>query len=217
MKFIIRTAGNFIFLTGLQILVFSHAPILYSELKFALNPPRNYPVATKEHQDGSIEVENKDDSNIVAFEPVNPNYSIIIGKIGVNAPVVEDVSMVNQAEYSEALRYGVAHARGTALPGEEGNSFLFAHSSLNFWQLGPYATVFNLLNKLEDGDLVTVYYDGKPYVYQVFENTVIPGWNTEPFYEEYDESVLTLITCDPPGSTVNRRVIKAKFVNVTNL
>jgi sortase A len=90
--------------------------------------------------------------------------------------------------------------------------FLFAHSSLNFWQLGPYATVFNLLNKIEVGDNITMVYKGRPYVYRVFSTEVVAGWNTKPFDDNYTVPVITLVTCDPPGSTQNRRVVKAKLI-----
>ena len=118
----------------------------------------------------------------------------------------------NQAEYTAALHEGIAHAKGTALPGERGNTFLFAHSSLNFWQLGPYATVFNLLKELEVDDTVILLHEGKPYLYEVFDKEIVNGWNTELFDIEYDVPVVTMITCDPPGSTINRLVVKARLV-----
>lgn len=213
-KFILKTLGNLLIALGIGIAVFTYAPIIYSEIKYSLSPKENIePVNSTQNTSTEAEPEDDTDSeNIALLQPVDVDFSIVIPKIEVNTPVVEDVSVLDQAEYMEALKEGAAHARGTALPGEKGNMFVFAHSSLNFWQLGPYATVFNLLNKLEEGDLITVFYEGKAYTYQVFENEVIPGWNTEPFYEEYDDAVITLVTCDPPGSTLNRRIVKAKLI-----
>ncbi len=199
---------------GLGIAVFTYAPIIYSEVKYELSPKQNIvPVENEHNNDSDSGVSDEPDfENIALLEPVDPDFSIVISKIDVNAPVIEDVTTVNHEEYMAALKRGVAHARGTSLPGEPGNMFLFAHSSLNFWELGPYATVFNLLNKLENGDLITVFYDGQAYTYQVYDMEVVPGWNTEPFYEESEDATLTLITCDPPGSTINRRVVKARLI-----
>lgn len=217
-KFAIRVLGNLLTLIGLSIAIFTYAPILYAEILYRVMGP--YRTIPETAQVTNVEVdetetlvpEEPDSENILPIEAVDNNFSIIIPKIGVNAPIVKDVTTSNEISYMNALRDGVAHAKGTSLPGEEGNIFLFAHSSLNFWQLGPYATVFNLLNKLEDDDTVTLVYDGKRYVYRVYETDVVPGWDTTPFKQEYDESVVTLITCDPPGTTINRRVIKARLI-----
>jgi LPXTG-site transpeptidase (sortase) family protein len=213
-KFILNTLGNFLMILGLGIAIFAYVPIIYSEIKYAFSSKDNVVPVQSEHisDSDSIAPDDSDFENIALLEPVNPEFSVVITKIDVNAPIIQDVTTVNQKEYMDALKRGVAHARGTALPGEKGNMFLFAHSSLNFWQLGPYATVFNLLNKLEKGDLVTIFYEDRAYTYQVYEMEVVPGWNTEPFYEESDDATLTLVTCDPPGSTLNRRIVKARLI-----
>ncbi|PJA40259.1 hypothetical protein CO178_02465 [candidate division WWE3 bacterium CG_4_9_14_3_um_filter_34_6] len=213
-KLLFRVIGNLVFIVGLGIAVFTYAPIFYLELIYAST---EHVESMDESSINDLSMVNSVDdgteyTNILPFVPSDPEFSIIIDKIAVNAPVVKDVTTVNEKAYMEALRYGVAHAEGTALPGEIGNMFFFAHSSLNFWQLGPYATVFNLLNKLEVGDFVIVYYEEKPYFYEIYENEVVGGWNTTPFDVNYYDSVVTLVTCDPPGSTKDRRVVKAKLM-----
>mgnify|MGYP001580136225 CR=1 FL=1 len=214
-KFVFKTLGNLLIALGVGIATFTYVPIIYSEVKYSFSNKQNVVPVKNEQNSGSngrIAGAGPDFENITLLEPVDPNFSVIITKIDVNAPVVEDVTTINESEYLSALKRGVAHAQGTALPGQKGNMFLFAHSSLNFWQLGPYATVFNLLNKLEEGDLVTIFYKNRAYTYSVYEAEVISGWNTEPFYEEYDEATITLVTCDPPGSTLNRRIVKARLI-----
>jgi len=218
LRFILTTIANFLFITGLGILTFTYAPIIYSEAIYASTSKSN----NQAHNNVQLNTPNNpnipdiDDSfdyaNITPVVAVDPNFSVIIDKINVNAPVVADVSTVNNLEYMNALSHGVAHAKGTPYPGQDGNMFLFAHSSINFWQLGPYATVFNLLNKVEVGDNITMVYKGRPYVYRVFSTEVVPGWNTKPFDDNYTVPVITLVTCDPPGSTQNRLVVKAKLI-----
>lgn len=198
---------------GVGILVFTYMPIIFTDISYRLGMYNRVPEVPINIEEIIDNKQSTDIENIVPYDPVNKDFAILIPKIDVNAPVVKNVSTVKEKEYMDALSKGVAHAVGTPLPGQSGNIFMFAHSSLNFWQLGPYATVFNLLNKLEKNDIIVLYYEGNVYEYAVMDNYIVSGWNTEPFEAEYDYSVLTLITCDPPGTTINRRVVRAKLLN----
>lgn len=149
------------------------------------------------------------------YVPTNKDFAIVIAKIGVNAPIVADVSVIDPKAYQEALKTGVAHASSSPYPSQNaGNVYLFAHSSVNFWQLGKYATVFNLLRKLEVGDKIHVYYKQQDFVYAVVTKEVLKGWDTFPLTRTTIEPILTLQTCDPPGTTLNRLVVTAKLVDV---
>jgi sortase A len=151
----------------------------------------------------------------VKIEPVDKNFGIVIERIGVNAPVVPDVTVTDEDKYIEALKRGVAHSVTSSYPSEEpGNVYIFAHASLNFFRLGRYATVFNLLRKLEWGDRIHIFYEGDTYVYEVVNREVVKGWNTYPINRPVIEPILTLQTCDPPGTTINRMVVTAKLVEV---
>ncbi len=143
--------------------------------------------------------------------PVSEEFGVIIEKIGVNAPVVEDINMANKAEYLAALEHGVAHAKYTAKPGQVGNCYLFAHSALDFWNYGPYGAVFNLLRKLEPGDRVVIFYRGERFDYEVEEKEVVSGFDVSPLLRTYATPHLTLQTCDPPGVALNRLVVTAKL------
>ncbi len=205
--------GNLLMIMGIGILVFTYMPIIFTDISYRLGMYDRVPEVSINIEEIIDNKQSTDIENIVPYDPVNKDFAILIPKIDVNAPVVKNVSTVKEKEYMDALSKGVAHAVGTSLPGQSGNIFMFAHSSLNFWQLGPYATVFNLLNKLEKNDIIVLYYEGNVYEYAVMDNYIVSGWNTEPFEAEYDYSVLTLITCDPPGTTINRRVVRAKLLN----
>jgi len=143
--------------------------------------------------------------------PKSTQFGIVIEKIDVNAPVIENVPVANKGAYLAALEKGVAHAQGTAKPGLPGNSYLFAHSSLDFWNYGPYSGVFNLLRKLDKGDKIVVFYKGKRYDYYVTSKEVVSGFNTTPLTRVFKEPYLTLQTCDPPGVALNRLIITAKL------
>lgn len=218
-NFALKVISNFLMYIGACVFMFTYAPIFYSEFLYSIDDHSNSANISIEDEVVTTKDEKKEEEDslgIGSLAVADKNFSVVIPKIDVNAPVIEDVSMADFDEYMAALESGVAHARGTALPGEPGNMFLFAHSSLNFWQLGPYATVFNLLNKLEEGDLVVVVKDSESYLYKVKSSEVVSGWNTDPFYLETEESVLTLVTCYPPGTTVNRLVVTAEYVGERN-
>lgn len=126
-----------------------------------------------------------------------------------------DVAVTDESVYKESLKHGVAHALSSSYPSKEpGNVYLFAHSSLNFWELGKYAQVFNLLRKLEAGDRVHIFYEGGDFEYRVVNKEVYKGFNTHALTRPVIEPLLTLQTCDPPGTTLNRLVVTAKLVGV---
>lgn len=144
--------------------------------------------------------------------PKSRKFGLVIEKIGVNAPVVADVDPRDKAEYMKALDKGVAHAKYTPKPAESaGNTYLFAHSALDFWNYGPYAGVFNLLRKLRKEDRIVVFYRQQRYDYEVISNEVVPGFDTKPLLRTFSTPHLTLQTCDPPGVALNRRIITAKL------
>jgi len=144
-------------------------------------------------------------------EPKSKQFGIVIEKIGVNAPIIADVSVTDKLAYLKALETGVAHAKGTANPGQIGNSYLFAHSSLDFWNYGPYSGVFNLLHRLKKDDRIVVFYKGKRFDYYVTDKQVVSGFNTDPLTRTFATPHLTLQTCDPPGIALNRLIITAEL------
>lgn len=145
----------------------------------------------------------------VKITPASTYFGLVIEKIGVNAPVVPNVEVTDKEAYMKALKEGVAHAKGTAKPGEPGNCYLFAHSSLDFWRLGRYATVFNLLHKLKKGDRIAVFYRGKRFDYKVTDKEIVSGFNTKPLTRTFKKPHLTLQNCHPPGTTLNRLIVTA--------
>lgn len=144
--------------------------------------------------------------------PVNTNFSVVIPKINVNAPVVADVNPGDKAAYLNALNYGAAHALGTVKPGEVGNSYVFAHSTADIFNIERYAAVFTLLNKLEIGDRITTFYNNKRFDYKVTRKYIVDFNDVSPLTATYDKPVLTLQTCDPPGTEFQRLIITADLI-----
>jgi len=146
------------------------------------------------------------------LEPSNEDFSIVIPKIEAVAPVFQNVDPFNSGEYLSVLRRGVAHAKGTPFPGQAGNTYIFAHSTDAFYNVGSYNAVFFLLGKLETGDEIYVYFKGKKHIYSVEEVKVVPPEALRYLGDLGLGKSLTLQTCYPPGTTLKRLVVVAKEV-----
>jgi LPXTG-site transpeptidase (sortase) family protein len=144
-------------------------------------------------------------------EPVDKQFGLLIEKINANSTVVPDVDPYNTEQYDQALKKGVAHAKGTKYPGQEGNIYLFAHNTLNAWDIPKYNAVFFLLHNLDPGERITTYYQEQRYDYIVFDKQVHSARDLSPLENQYTESVLSLQTCWPPGTTWQRLIIRAKL------
>ncbi len=108
----------------------------------------------------------------------------------------------------------LGHYRGTALPGEVGNTFIYGHSVLPmFYNPKNYKTIFATLNKLEPGDEIFVEYNGTVLTYNVESKRVVPTKEVKPLQEIkpkfLNESTLTLMTCTPPGTRLKRLLVTA--------
>ena len=208
--------GNLFIVVGLGLLVAAYGPVIYDEAWYWLK--------TQKAQEMTLGNAGGVPDSVFArlltnkpinLSPVNTDFAIVIEKLGVNAPVVVDVAVTNTDAYNDALKTGVAHASVSDYPSNEpGNVYLFAHSAIDFWNLGKYAKVFNLLRKLEIGDKIHIFYQGDVYVYETVNKENYKGWNTYPLTRATVEPVLTLQTCDPPGTTLNRLVVTAVLKEV---
>jgi LPXTG-site transpeptidase (sortase) family protein len=136
--------------------------------------------------------------------------TIIIPKIGVNAPIVYMQSRDN-AQILEDIKRGVGHYPDTALPGRVGNTFLTGHSSYYWWSDGQYKQVFALLDQLTIGDLVYIYYQGDRYVYRINHSQVVLPAQVE-VLAQGTEPTLTLMTCTPLGTSWKRLIVSADLV-----
>jgi len=188
---------------ALTVILFIFGPVIKQELSYSFNRMSGVEYSI-------------DNIDVWSFQrPINApniNFSIIIPKLNAVSAIVENVDPLNQDEYLNALKKGVAHARGSAFPGSVGNVFLFAHSTDTLINVGRYNAIFFLIGHLTEGDEVDIYYKGRLYKYIVYDKKVV-----EPTDAEYlgtlteGEKTLTLQTCYPPGTTFKRLVILAKL------
>lgn len=139
---------------------------------------------------------------------VDASPQVIIPKINVQAPVVYDVPTIDEKDVESGLERGIVHYVTTSNPGEQGNSVFFGHSSSNILNRGKYKFAFVLLSWLNEGDTFYLQKDGVRYVYKVFEKKIVPPSDVSVLNAvDGHNATATLITCDPPGTNVNRLVV----------
>lgn len=220
---LIRFFGYALFLSGLITFTIIFGPIIQAEFNYRIDkfvgvkrtvsqavqtpsPNPNDP-KTQDSQDGfgDIQVEQ------LTIVPTSTKFGIVIPKINANADVVANVNAGSEKEYSQALYKGVAHAAGTNFPGEVGNTYLFSHSTDAPWNVVRFNAVFYLLRELEPGDSVVLFYNDRRYDYIVFDKQVVGANDVSFLTNIYNQPVLTLQTCDPPGTLFRRLVVRAKL------
>jgi len=132
---------------------------------------------------------------------------VIIPKINVQIPTIYGVS-TNEDDIEDNLEDGVVHYSSTSVPGQAGNAAFFGHSSNNIFNPGKYKFAFVLLHTLVPGDIFYLTYNGKVYTYKVFQKEIVEPtdtWVLNPVQGHPDTA--TLITCDPPGTSLHRLVV----------
>jgi LPXTG-site transpeptidase (sortase) family protein len=148
---------------------------------------------------------------IIGTDGVAPSATpeVIIPKINVEIPLVGfDLTTTNEADVENALNDGVTHYPTTVLPGQKGNAAFFGHSSNNIFNPGKYKFAFALLHDIVPGDTFYITYEGKVYAYQVYDKKIVPPSDVAVLNNVPDKvATATLITCDPPGTSLNRLVV----------
>ncbi len=89
--------------------------------------------------------------------PIDPLFSILIPKLGIDEQVVANVDPDNPSDYLPVLQHAIAHAKGSVFPGDSGTIYLFAHSADNWWDIEHYNAVFYTLNNLSVGDDIVIF------------------------------------------------------------
>ena len=160
----------------------------------------------------SYALDDKDARGAHLLPLVDMEDSIYIPKIGVMAPIVIEESEDKEV-LLKSLDKGVLLFPGSVEPGNVGSTVILGHSSGAIWS-GGYKSVFSLINKLEKGDLVKVYFDNEEFVYRVSKLNILS-------VEKLDEVVgdsngtntLFLSSCWPIGTPWSRIVATAILVD----
>jgi len=217
----VRFFGYLIFFTGLLSFIFVLGPLVQAEVKYRVDRvfgvKHQIAISTSRPSDPSEVSPGPGFGSVQAQEntiiPASTQYGIVIEKINANAKVVANVDPANEREYVRALSQGVAEALGSTPPGQMGNLYLFSHSTDAPWNIIRYNAIFFLLRELEPGDRVIIFYRNIRYDYVVFDKTIVSPSDVSFLTNRYDSAVLTLQTCDPPGTLFNRLIVRARLVS----
>ncbi len=147
------------------------------------------------------------------IEPVNKEFSIVIPAVGINSPIIAGVNPLDQKSYKPALEKGVAHAKTSYLPTQEGSMYLFSHSTNYDWFVKDLNAIFYNVKNLKDGNYIIVFYKGKRYVYEYKERKIVSPKDTSYLLPTTGKKTLILQTCWPPGSISQRLLVFADLVD----
>ncbi|MDR1300289.1 MAG: sortase [Candidatus Nomurabacteria bacterium] len=148
--------------------------------------------------------------------PVGPENMLVIPKLGLESPLVFDAKSSGEEDMQIALEHGVAHYNlpaANSLPGQKGNSVFLGHSAGDIFYGGDFKYIFSKLNRLTTGDTFYINYNGKRYIYSVDHSAVISPSDLDKLYINDGGAWATLVTCDPPGSSISRLLVYAKQVS----
>lgn len=126
-------------------------------------------------------------------------YRIQIPAIGVDylvQPGIED----------QHLALGPGHYPQTPQPGEEGNAALAGHRTVK-----GKASYFYNLHKLKIGDRVRIVYPDRQVEFAIERVFVTDPYDLS-VLKSVGGALLTLTTCDPPGTDDNRLIVQARMV-----
>jgi LPXTG-site transpeptidase (sortase) family protein len=153
---------------------------------------------------------------IVSSTSVAPTTSpeVIIPKINVEIPVNYSETSTNEATIENDLEGGIVHYPTTVMPGQAGNAAFFGHSSNNIFNKGKYKFAFVLLHTLVPGDTFYLTYNDQVYIYKVISKNIVDPSDVSVLNAVPGQTATaTLITCDPPGTSLHRLIIVGQQIS----
>ncbi len=111
---------------------------------------------------------------------------------------------VSEGTDQSILNYAVGHFRGTASPGEIGNSAFAGHRSYTYNQF------FNRLDEMTIGDEIIIRTKKGEFKYKVYEKKVVLPTEVSVLNPTKDATI-TLVTCTPIRVATHRLIIKGRL------
>lgn len=147
---------------------------------------------------------------------VGNDPKLIIPKINVNIPVVYSVTTIEESAIQTALENGTVHYNlpgANSTPGQDGNGVILGHSSNDVFDQGSYKFAFVLLDKLQNGDLFYMNYEGKRYVYKVNDKKIIKPSEWRTLQQTTGKPTMILVTCTPVGTAEKRLLVYGEQIS----
>lgn len=171
------------------------------------------------HSMDKLLVEARNEKIDLSLEITPYENRIVIPVMGKNIPLLEASKTAESVEelekvFMKDLEDGVIRYPGSATPWEDGNTFIFGHSSNFPWAAWDYNDVFANLDALQFRDEIIIYYNQKKYVYEVMTKKVIRPWDVKILKRDMWKSEVTLMTCFPVWTTLNRLIVIGSLKSV---
>lgn len=163
---------------------------------------------------GSIDPQNividPNSTEIASAEP-----KLIIPKINIDVPVVYEIGSDHDSQMN-AMTKGVAHFSipgANSIPGQIGNTVISGHSSNDLLDSGDYKFIFAQLDKLNIGDTIYLNYKSVRYTYTITKKETVKPSQVDKLIYPTTKPILTLITCTPIGTSINRLLVTAEQIS----
>lgn len=147
----------------------------------------------------------------------NKDMYITIDSIGIKGiRISPNVESIDENVYNKFLKSGVAHFKGTPIPGDGGNSFIYGHSAVEsfFRRHQDYPeTIFSRLDGVDIGQDIEIEKDGKILKYIVRNKKIVDPDDFTVLQPIRDKENVTLMTCWPLGIGTQRLIVTAERRN----
>lgn len=158
--------------------------------------------------------ETKSSKPIIVNKEYSENMYITIEGIGIkDIRITPNVDSSSEEIYDKFLKYGLAHFRGTPLPGDGGNSFIYGHSAVESFfsnHSNLPETIFTKLDDIDIGNEVSIDRDGEVIKYVVRNKRIVSPDDFSILKTQGDKETLTMMTCWPLGVGTKRLVVVAE-------
>ena len=150
---------------------------------------------------------------VIDKEYDKPMY-IDIASIGIsNIKISANVDSYNEKVYNQFLKQGLAHFKGTPLPGDGGNAFIYGHSAVESFfdshQNLP-ETIFSRLGNIDIGQEVDIKKDEKILKYIVRSKKIVAPDDFSILESQNNKETITMMTCWPLGIGTKRLIVVAE-------
>lgn len=145
---------------------------------------------------------------------INENYNkkmfVSVPSANINhIQITPNVNSYEKKVYDQALKHGVAHFKGTPVPGDGGNSFIYGHSGLSniFQRVNRPQLIFSRLEKVKIGDIIKIEKEGQTLKYIVTKKKLVAESDSTVLNSNSYKETVTLMTCWPLGIGTQRLVV----------
>ncbi len=203
-----RRGGVWAWVVAISMILVGAGLIIYPfwpKLEFALSKKESlFPYTSRlTNQDGLGSSVSLTSLPIVENKPVPKENRLVIPSIGVNMAILEGPT-------EQVLdRGGIWRIPTGANPSQGSNTVLSGHR----WQyLPPSGRTLYLLDKVQIGEPIIVYWEGQEYDYRVARREVVDPSRTD-IQNPTDQPQLTIFTCTPLFSTKQRLVLYGELIS----